>query len=89
MEVPAGVKAVGDLRRAENKILVQIDFVNLFQTSGSLMPVYLNTIQSGKKFSGLYNPQCTRKHNYITTQLKVNVIFPKKMGSRIRLPVLA
>lgn len=48
MEVPAGIKAVGDLRRAENKNLVQIDFVNPFQTSGSLMPVYLNTIQSGK-----------------------------------------
>lgn len=27
-----------------------------------------------------YNPQCTRKHNYIEIQLRVHVISPKKMG---------
>lgn len=72
---------------------IQIDFVNLDKTCGNLMtgslsPMYLSTVQFGKSFLVQYNPQCTKKCNYIDTQFRVHIISSKKAGSRSRLPIL-
>lgn len=71
--VPAGIQG-RKLQRGKNENSVQIDFVNLNQNLGSLMPggslsAYLKHSKSGKLSPG--NNQSNRSNSRCTIKLKV------------------